>query len=84
MVTIKYFAWLKERVGTAEEAVELGQEVETVDDLISWLKSRGPEFAAAFDKPQTIRAAVDKAHAKHSASVRGATEIAFFPPVTGG
>lgn len=83
-VTIRYFAWLRERVGRPEEHVTLQPGVNTVGDLIDWLKSRGPEFAAAFERADIIRAAVDKVHAKPTADIRSAREIAFFPPVTGG
>jgi molybdopterin synthase sulfur carrier subunit len=55
-----------------------------VAELVAWLSARGPEYAEAFAKPEVVRAAIDKAHVKISASVRGAREIAFFPPVSGG
>ena len=49
-----------------------------------WLKGLGPEYAEAFSRADVIRAAVDQAHVKPTASLAGAREIAFFPPVTGG
>jgi molybdopterin synthase sulfur carrier subunit len=52
--------------------------------LIAWLKSRGPEFAHAFERQEVIRAAIDRSHVRHDAPIAGAREIAFFPPVTGG
>jgi molybdopterin synthase sulfur carrier subunit len=79
-----YFAWVREKVGRGAEEVELPGDVATVADLVGWLKSRGPEFDAAFARPELVRAAVDKVHVKPSATVAGAREIAFFPPVTGG
>ncbi|MFO7476995.1 MAG: MoaD/ThiS family protein, partial [Methyloceanibacter sp.] len=51
---------------------------------IAWLKSRGPEFEHAFARSEVIRAAIDQSHVRHDASIAGAREIAFFPPVTGG
>ncbi len=81
---ILYFAWVREKTGRAAEEVEVPGSVETVADLVLWLKSRGPEFASAFERSEVIRAAVDQAHAKPSASIFGAREVAFFPPVTGG
>ena len=83
-VKLLYFAWVREKAGRGEESVELPAEVETVSELIGWLKARGPEFANAFERGDVIRAAIDQTHVKHSASVKGAREIAFFPPVTGG
>lgn len=82
--TLRYFAWVRERVGRAEEAVEVPAEVTTVGELVAWLKSRGPEYAAAFEQGSLIRAAIDKQHVKPDAPIAGAREIAFFPPVTGG
>ena len=81
---LKYFAWVRERVGLAEETVELPANVRTVDDLIGWLSGRGEAYAYAFDKPKVIRAAIDHAHVRPDATIAGAREIAFFPPMTGG
>ena len=83
-VTLKYFAWVRERVGTAEEQVTLPDTVATVGDAIKWLKQRGEGYAAAFERETIIRVAVDHTHACHEASLHGAKEIAFFPPITGG
>lgn len=83
-VKLLYFAWVREKVGRAEESVELPHHIETIADLIAWVKARGPEYAAAFERHQVIRAAIDQRHVHPSASIRGAREIAFFPPVTGG
>ena len=82
--TLKYFAWVRERVGKAEETVELPETVATVADLIGWLRGRGEEYAAAFAESGVVRVAIEQDHATHDALVRGAREIAFFPPVTGG
>ncbi len=84
MVKLVYFAWVRERVGKSEESVDLPDGVETVADLVAWLRSRGPEYVNAFAKPEVVRAAVDQAHVKPAARIAGAREIAFFPPVTGG
>jgi len=83
-VTVKYFAWVRERIGKAEETVTLPEAVATVGDAIAWLKLRGEGYAAAFERDDVIRAAIDHSHASHDAPLRGAREIAFFPPMTGG
>lgn len=83
-VRLVYFAWVREKVGRAEELVDLPADVGTVSELLTWLKSRGAEYASAFERSEVIRAAIDHAHVKPSASIRGAREIALFPPVTGG
>jgi sulfur-carrier protein len=81
---IRYFAWVRERVGLAEEEVDLPAGIETVADLVSWLKARGDGYEAAFEHEKVVRAAVDHVHAKPAASIAGAREVAFFPPMTGG
>jgi molybdopterin synthase sulfur carrier subunit len=79
-----YFAWVKDKVGLASEEVAVPEHVATVAELIAWLKSRGPEFANAFEHEHVIRAAIDQSHVRHDARIGQAREIAFFPPVTGG
>ena len=82
-VEIRYFAWVREKVGRASETVELPADVGTVADLVRWLQARGPEYAEAFSRPE-VRAALDRTHVKPSTRIAGTREIAFFPPVTGG
>jgi sulfur-carrier protein len=84
MTRLLYFAWVKEKTGIASEDVELPESAGTVADVIAWLKTRGPEFENAFAQSETIRAAIDQTHARVDASIAGAKEIAFFPPVNGG
>jgi molybdopterin synthase sulfur carrier subunit len=83
-VKLAYFAWVRERVGRAEEEIETPAGVTTVSELVSWLAGRGPEYAAAFAEPRAIRAALDHRHAQPHAPIAGAREIALFPPMTGG
>ena len=79
-----YFAWVRERIGRAEEEVELPAGIATVSDLVGWLKGRGEEYAYAFETEGIVRAAIDRVHVKPDASLAGAREVAFFPPMTGG
>jgi molybdopterin synthase sulfur carrier subunit len=79
-----YFAWVREKVGTAEELVELPGSLVTVADLMGWLAARGEGWAEAFAGTRVVRAAIDQSHVKATAAISGAREIAFFPPVTGG
>lgn len=83
-IAVRYFAWVRERTGISEERIALPQSVETVSDLVGWMQTRGPEFAAAFAKPDAIRAALDHRHVKPDTKIGDAREIGFFPPVTGG
>jgi molybdopterin synthase sulfur carrier subunit len=83
-VRLRYFAWVRERIGRTEEDVDPPAEVVTVADLLAWLQGRGPEYEHALSEPSVIRVAVDHVHAQRSAPVAGASEVALFPPMTGG
>jgi molybdopterin synthase sulfur carrier subunit len=82
-LNILYFAWLRERIGAAEETVPLPAGVSSVAELIDLLKTRSPVHAAALD-PRTIRCAVNQAFADPQTPIGPGDEVAFFPPVTGG
>jgi sulfur-carrier protein len=81
---LRYFAWLRERVGRAEEELPLPVGVATVADLIAWLGARNAGFAAAAASGRTLRCAVNQDFAAPSTPVAPGDEVAFFPPVTGG
>jgi molybdopterin synthase sulfur carrier subunit len=81
---LRYFAWVRERIGKPEEDIELPASVATIADLIGFLAQRGEEYAHAFENPKVIRAAIDRTHVRADRAIAGAREIAFFPPMTGG
>jgi molybdopterin synthase sulfur carrier subunit len=83
-MNVKYFAWVREKIGIPEENVSLPDTVTTISDLITWLESRGPEYKAAFENRASIRAAINQTHVDHQTPLESAAEVAFFPPVTGG
>jgi molybdopterin synthase sulfur carrier subunit len=83
-VKLRYFAWVRERVGVAEEAVDPPAGITTIGELMAWLSGRGEGYAYAFENPTVVRAAIDKSHVRADAKIAGAGEIAFFPPMTGG
>ena len=83
-LTLRYFAWVREKIGRAEEVVLVPSAVTTIKELMDWLKTRGTEYEQAFERAAVIRAAIDQTHVKPGATIAGAREIAFFPPVTGG
>jgi molybdopterin synthase sulfur carrier subunit len=83
-VKLLYFAWVREKIGRAEEVVDLPAGIGTVAELVGWLRQRGAEYEAAFARPGVVRAAIDKRHVQLSSTIAGAQEIALFPPVTGG
>jgi sulfur-carrier protein len=81
---LRYFAWVRERVGKAEEEIEAPADIATVAELMAWLADQDDNYAYAFENPKVIRAAIDRNHVRSEARIEGAGEIAFFPPMTGG
>jgi molybdopterin synthase sulfur carrier subunit len=81
---IRYFAWLKQRTGCAEERLELPPSVADVAGLKAYLGRRHPRFAAACEAAGIVRCAVNQELVEETAAVRAGDEVAFFPPVTGG
>ena len=79
-----YFAWLRERIGTGEEHRDIPDHVKTAGDLVGWLATLGDEYASAFAAPGVIRVAVNQEIITRDELIAGATEIALFPPMTGG
>ncbi|MEM1429204.1 MAG: molybdopterin converting factor subunit 1 [Pseudomonadota bacterium] len=82
MIDVLYFAWVRERVGVPKERVETN--AATVADLIEELRVREDRYAQAFSDTSALRVAVDQTLTSFDASLEGAREVAFFPPMTGG
>lgn len=82
MIQLRYFAWVRERIGLRQEQVETA--AVTVQDLIEELKARSEGHAMAFADPASLRVALDQELAEFSSPLAGVREVAFFPPMTGG
>lgn len=83
-VTLLYFARVREALGLEEERRDLPESVRTVRDLMAWLAAHDGRYAEAFAAPEKLRCAIDQVMSPFDAPLDGASEIAFFPPVTGG
>lgn len=81
---IAFFAWVRERMGVADETVDLPENVTHVGGLVAWLAARDARGQVAFAEPQRIRVAIDGVMMGLDAPLAGAREVALFPPVTGG
>ena len=79
---MRYFAWLRERVGASEEEVET--DAVTVADLVADLRARDEAHALAFADLRAVRIAIDEELADLAAPLQDVREVAFFPPMTGG
>ena len=84
MVTILYFARLKEALGVGREELALPRNVADIGDLREVLMQRGGAWSQELGKSRNVRAAVNQDMAGVETPVKDGDEIAFFPPVTGG
>ncbi|HUD95441.1 molybdopterin converting factor subunit 1 [Sphingobium sp.] len=84
MLTIVYFAWVREAIGQDEEQVERPGPNATVADLVESLAARGGGYAEALGDPARLRAAIDQRFVSLDTPIGDAREVALFPPVTGG
>ncbi len=82
MITVVYFAWLRERIGTGREQVDT--QATTVAGLVAELVAIDSYHAAAFADLRAVRVAVDQVLTDFDAPLAGVKEVAFFPPMTGG
>lgn len=84
MITLLYFARLRESFGLASEQAELPAHVTDVSSLTEWLRQRGSVWQEELAPGKPVRVAVNQDMADLATAVRDGDEIAFFPPVTGG
>ena len=82
MITVLYFAWVRERIGLPREKVDTA--ALTVADLVAELSAREDRYALAFSDLAALRVAVDQVLTTFDAPLEGVREVAFFPPMTGG
>ena len=83
-MVIKYFSWIKEHIGKAEEEIDLPLDVTTTKELISYLENLNDDYKLAFEKKNLIKIAINKSYSSLDEKIDNNDEIAFFPPVTGG
>jgi molybdopterin synthase sulfur carrier subunit len=81
---VLYFARFRQIIGRSADEISVPGDVTTVQDLLSHLISSDANIASAFADLRTVKVAVDQNHCALDASIVGAKEVAFFPPVTGG
>ncbi len=84
MVTLLYFASLREALGCSREQVALGSGNATVSTVVDDLRRRGSRWTEAFAPGKSWRVAVNQHMATLATPIRPGDEVAFFPPVTGG
>ena len=81
-IKILYFAWLRERIGKSSELIET--EASTIDELVKELRLKDQRYDLAFSDLSSVRVALDQTLVSFDTSLTDVSEIAFFPPMTGG
>ena len=79
---LRYFASIREALG-AGEPLEIAEGA-TVADVRDALIARGGPHAEALARGRALRSALDQVLCDETARVADGSEVAFFPPVTGG
>ncbi|OIQ70675.1 molybdopterin synthase sulfur carrier subunit [mine drainage metagenome] len=83
-ITVRYFARVREEVGTSLEQHEVPEWVETLGALRDWLSRQSRRHAQALAPELALRTACDRVMGDTATALRAGCEVAFFPPVTGG
>jgi len=83
-IQLKFFASLREAVGTGSESVDLPPDVTTAAGVRNYLRTRGGAWAEALAEGKALRIALNQQIADPAAPISEGCELAFFPPVTGG
>lgn len=83
-MNIKYFSWVRDRIGIEQEQIEIDKESISVKDLVAKLKKISTKHSEAFSDFSLIRCAVNMEVVDFDHNVKNDDEIAFFPPMTGG
>jgi molybdopterin synthase sulfur carrier subunit len=83
-IQLRFFASVREALGTAQESISVPQHVRTVGDVRHFLIERGGVWAAALAEGRALRMAYNQEMTEASTAITDGCEVAFFPPVTGG
>jgi len=81
-VHLKYFASIREALGTGGES--LNTPATTLAALRDELIARGGAYAEALARGKSVRMALNQTLSDESQVLPDGAEVAFFPPVTGG
>ncbi|MDG1851350.1 MAG: molybdopterin converting factor subunit 1 [Gammaproteobacteria bacterium] len=84
MIAVHFFASIREALGVEHKTFDLPKDVETVEQLITFLaQQHGGTWSEILGKG-SVMVAVNHEMAERSARLQAGDEVAFFPPVTGG
>lgn len=82
MITVRYFASIRETMGRGQEVVN--STAPTLGALRDELIALGGAYAECLARGKAVRLALNQVMADESTALVDGAEVAFFPPVTGG
>ena len=83
-ITLRFFASVREALGTSTESLALPEGVATVGQVRAHLIARGEPWTSALGEGRALRMACNQVMCDAGSAVSEGCELAFFPPVTGG
>ena len=83
-ITLRFFASVRETLGTSQEALALPPGLATVGEVRQFLVARGGIWAQALGEGKALRTACNQVMCSADTALPEGCEVAFFPPVTGG
>tara|TARA_E500000178_G_C16983595_1_gene737070 strand:- start:410 stop:661 length:252 start_codon:yes stop_codon:yes gene_type:complete len=81
---ILYFSWIKDQIGKAEESLDIKDNIQTIEELVNFLKNINDNYKSVFTDVSSIKVSINMEIASFKDKINKEDEVAFFPPMTGG
>lgn len=81
---LRYFAWLRDRVGRDSEDISLPSGIRNVGMLLDWLATRDERYRDAFEYIDVMLISVNSNYANRDHPVHDEDEVDLAPPIAGG
>ncbi len=81
---ILYFSWIKDQIGNAEESLDIKDNIQTIEELVNFLKNINDNYKSVFTDVSSIKVSINMEIASFKDKINKEDEVAFFPPMTGG
>ncbi len=84
MITVHYFASVREALSRDRDEIELTNKIQKVSDLTDLLALQDENFSALVSNENKLLTAVNQTVVGADHPVHDDDEVAYFPPMTGG